>query len=177
MKKFLLGVFAVFGLIALFKELRPAARFNTAADTLQVRRLASNGTVVSEEFQPRLAPYLAIYHGASWCGPCQQFSPGLSEFYRAADKSKLRFQLLMVNYDRSDDDMVAYMRQHRMEFPAVRRGDAGAWAASTGNGIPNLMVIDTSTGKVIKSSFDGSDYVGCEVPLRVLRTIIAQGHP
>jgi len=177
MKRFLLVVFAVFGVVALLKELRPAVRFKTAPDVLQVRRLASDGSVVREEFQPRLAPYLAVYHGASWCGPCQQFSPGLAEFYRAADKTKLRFQMLMVNYDRSDDDMVAYMRQHRMEFPAVRRGDAGAWAASTGSGIPNLMIIDTATGKVVKSSFDGSDYVGCDVPLRVLRTIIAQGHP
>lgn len=176
-KKLFLGTCAVFGLIALFKELRPAARFNSAADTLQVQRLGIDGTVVGEEFQPRRTPYLAVYHGASWCGPCQQFSPGLSEFYRNADKTNLRFQLVMVNYDRSDADMVAYMRQHRMEFPAVKRNAAGAWGASTGNGIPNLMIIDTSTGKVVSSSFDGSTYVGCDVPLGVLRTIIAQGHP
>ena len=82
----------------------------------------------------------------------------------------------MVNYDHDDADMVAYMRQHKMEFPAVRRGESGSWGASTGNGIPNLMIIDTATGKVLSSSFDGSTYVGCDPPLRVLRTIIAQGH-
>ncbi len=177
MKKVFLGVCIVFGFLALIKALRPAARFDRAGDTLQVERLGRDGTVVREDFQPRLAPYLAVYHGASWCGPCQAFSPGLSEFYRSADKTRLRFQLMMVNYDRSDADMVAYMRQHKMEFPAVMRGEAGGWGASTGNGIPNLIIIDTATGKVVSSSFDGSTYVGCDVPLRVLRKIIAQGYP
>ena len=84
---------------------------------------------------------------------------------------------MMVNYDQSEAEMVAYMRQHRMEFPSVGRREAGAWSAATGNGIPNLIIIDTTTGKVVSSSFDGSTYVGCDIPLKVLRTIIAQGHP
>jgi thiol-disulfide isomerase/thioredoxin len=176
-KKLLLGIFILFGIFAVLKELRPAARFNTAQETLQVKRIDSNGDVVNEEFQTRLAPYLAVYHGAGWCPPCQQFSPILAEFYHDANKTKLRFQLVMVNYDRSEADMVAYMRQHRMEFPALRRGEAGAWSKATGDGIPNLIIIDTATGKVVTSSFDGSTYVGCEKPLEVLRTVVAQGHP
>jgi thiol-disulfide isomerase/thioredoxin len=177
MKKFLIVMVVFFGLMQAFREFRPTPRFSSAADTLRVERLDSDGTVIHEEFQPRLAPYLALYHGASWCGPCQQFSPRLSEFYRDADKTRLRFQLLMVNYDQSDSDMVAYMRQHHMEFPAIMRDDAGSWNAATGNGIPNLIIIDTATNKVVVSSFDGSTYQGCDVPLNVLRTIIAQGHP
>jgi len=176
-KKFLVGLVILFGVIALLRDLRPAARFNTAGNTLEVERLGSNGAVVREEFQPRLAPYLAVYHGAGWCSPCQQFSPRLAEFYHDADKTRFRFQLVMVNYDQSDEDMVAYMRQHKMEFPAVSRSRAGAWGASTGSGIPNLIIIDTSSGKVVTSSFSGSTYVGCDKPLGVLRTIVAQGHP
>jgi thiol-disulfide isomerase/thioredoxin len=166
-----------FGLFEAITEFRPAPRFGSAADSLQVERLSNDGTVVREEFVPRIAPYLALYHGASWCGPCQEFSPRLSEFYHDADKTRHRFQLVMVNYDNSDEDMLAYMRQHKMEFPAVRRGDAGSWGKATGNGIPNLIIIDTTTGRVVSSSFDGSTYQGCEVPLNVLRTIVAQGHP
>ncbi len=177
MKKLFLVICIVFGAYAVLREFRPKARFNTADGTLQVKRLREDGSVVSEEFQPRLAPYLAAYHGAGWCPPCQQFSPRLAEFYHDADKTRQRFQLVMVNYDRSDADMVAYMRQHKMEFPAVRRGEAGAWGAATGNGIPNLIIIDTATGKVVISSYDGSTYQGCDKPLRVLRTIMAQGHP
>jgi len=177
MKKFLLGVCVVIGVFATVRALRPAVRFDKAADTIQVERLGDDGTVVHEDFQPRLTPYLAVYHGASWCPPCQRFSPRLAEFYRDADKTKSRFQLLMVNYDRSDADMIAYMRQHRMGFPGVNRSGAGAWGAATGDGIPNLIIIDTATGRVVSSSFDGSTYAGCDKPLNVLRTIIAQGHP
>lgn len=177
MKKLILGICIVFGVFTILREMRPAPKFRTAVDTLRVERLGGDGNVIREEFQPRLAPYLAVYHGAGWCQPCQRFSPRLAEFYRDADKTKLRFQLMMVNYDQSDEDMIAYMRQHRMEFPSVRRSAAGAWGAATGSGIPNLIIIDTATGKVVTSSFDGSTYVGCDVPLKVLETIVAQGHP
>lgn len=177
MSRLVLAICILFGFFWLVREFKPAARFNNAAQTLQVDRLGHDGTVVREAFHPRLAPYLAVYHGASWCGPCQNFSPRLCEFYHSADKAQLRFQLVMVNYDMSRDDMISYMRQHKMEFPAVRREEAGAWAASTGNGIPNLIIIDTATGKVVSSSFEGSEYVGCEKPLGVLATIVARGHP
>lgn len=176
-KKFLLVVFILFGFFAVLREFRRTPRFGTADNTLRIQRIGSDGAVVSEDFQPRLAPYLAVYHGAGWCPPCQLFSPLLAEFYHDADKTKLRFQLVMVNYDRSDDDMIAYMRQHAMEFPAVRRGEAGGWGAATGRGIPNLIIIDTSTGRVVSSSYDGNTYQGCDRPLSVLRTIVAEGHP
>ena len=177
MNRFLLGIFILFGVFWLFRELRPAARFNKAESALLVDRLAKDGSVVREQFQPRQAPYLAVYHGAGWCQPCQQFSPVLAEFFHDADKAKGRFQLVMVDYDRSREDMIGYMREHRMEFPALRRGEAGAWGKSTGSGIPNLIVIDTATGKVVASSYDGETYEGCEKPLRALGRIVAQGHP
>jgi thiol-disulfide isomerase/thioredoxin len=176
MKKLLIGLFVVFCLFKVYEMVKPPPKFTGGAQTLQVERLGADGKIVREDFQPRLAPYLAVYHGAGWCGPCQQFSPILAKFYHDVDKKNLPFQLLMVDYDRSDADMVAYMRQHEMEFPAIARAKAGAWGVSTGSGIPNLIIIDTATGKVAASSFNGSNYVGCYKPLQALRTIIAQGH-
>ncbi len=177
MRKFLLVMAVLFGAFTLAREWGHRVRFNRAEGSLQVERLGKDGAVLHEAFDPRRAPYLALYHGAGWCGPCQRFSPSLEAFYHGADKTGRVFQLVMVNYDESEADMIAYMREHGMEFPSVRRGEAGAWAAATGSGIPNLIVVDTATGKVVTSSFDGSTYQGCEKPLGVLRTIIAQGHP
>jgi thiol-disulfide isomerase/thioredoxin len=177
MKRLFLGICVLFGVLAVVRQVRSTPHFAVAPGAFAVERLGPSGQVVHESFQPRQAPYLAIYHGASWCGPCQQFSPRLCEFYRDASKAQGRFQLLMVNYDRSEGEMVAYMRQHQMGFPAVRRGDAGAWGASTGSGIPNLVIIDTASGKVVSSSFSGTDYQGCDVPLAVLRRITSVGHP
>ncbi len=176
-KRILLVALVLFGVVSLIKQFKRAPRFSSAPSTLQVERLGGDGAVLHEEFDPRQAPYLALYHGASWCLPCQAFSPRLAKFYHDANKDKRRFQLLMVNYDRSEEGMVGYMRQHKMEFPAVMRHEAGAWGASTGDGIPNLVIIDTTSGKVVVSSFDGSNYQGCDKPLGVLLSVIAQGHP
>ena len=173
MRKVILGICAVIGVFYVINHIGSTVSFGSAPPVVRVEHAdGSSGTVV-----PRSSRYLAVYHGAGWCPPCQQFSPHLADFYRNADKTKGWFHLFMVNYDRSEADMLAYMRQHRMEFPAVMRGDAGGWGASTGRGIPNLIIIDTATGKVLSSSYDGSSYVGCDPPLQVLEAIATQGHP
>ena len=176
MKWFFLTVCIVFGTYQIYEKFKPGPTFISAEPTLQVTQLQGT-SVVHQSFNPRLTPYLALYHGASWCSPCQQFSPRLCEFFHSANKTLGHFQLLMVNYDRSDGEMIAYMREHNMEFPAVSQPLAGKWGTSTGNGIPNLIVVETATGKVVSSSFSGSDYVGCDKPLSVLMKIASEGHP
>jgi thiol-disulfide isomerase/thioredoxin len=158
-------------IVGAYRLLKRPPSFAHATSEIAVTRIGPSGDVVHETLNPLLAPYLAVYHGAGWCPPCQRFSPTLAEFYHSADKTGKRFQLVMVNYDRSEADMLAYMRQHSMEFPAVMLGSAGPWGKSTGSGIPNLMIIDTATGKVVSSSFEGDTYVGPAVPLDVLRNI------
>ncbi len=154
-----------------FRLLRRPPNFAHAPADIEVTRIEPGGAVVRETLHPFQAPYLAVYHGAGWCPPCQAFSPSLAEFYRSADKTGMKFQLVMVDYDQSEDDMLAYMRQHKMEFPAVMRGSAGPWGKPTGRGIPNLIIIDTATGKVVSSSYDGSTYGGPNAPLEVLKKI------
>jgi thiol-disulfide isomerase/thioredoxin len=161
-------VCAVFFVFRLFR--RPVNFAHAPAD-LVVTRIDPGGAVVRETLHPYQTPYLAVYHGAGWCPPCQQFAPTLAEFYRSADKSSMKFQLVMVDYDQSEEDMLAYMRQHKMGFPAVMRGSAGPWGKATGRGIPNLIIIDTATGKVVSSSYDGDSFVGPDVPLQVLEKI------
>jgi len=155
--------------VGLYKVLNRSPQSLRGPDEIKVVRL-NGDQPVKDVFNPRLKPYLALYHGASWCPPCQAFSPTLAEFYRQTDHSK--FQLVMINYDRSVGEMIGYMREHKMEFPAVQRGDAGTWAKSTGSGIPNLMIVDTATGKILDSSFDGSDYKGPQEPLDRLKDLI-----
>jgi thiol-disulfide isomerase/thioredoxin len=176
-KRLFLGVCILFGVLSLVDHVRSTPHFASAPGALAVERLAAGGGMVHESFQPRGAPYLAVYHGASWCGPCQEFAPRLAAFYHDANKSQNRFQLLMVNYDRSEGEMVAFMHEHQMEFPAVLREEAGGWGAATGRGIPNLVIIETATGKVVSSSYGALGYQGCDAPLSVLRRIIGSGHP
>jgi thiol-disulfide isomerase/thioredoxin len=171
MKNLLTALLVLCVVLLAFRLVGRTANFVNAPRELAVTRIGPDGAAVQEKLRPLNAPYLAVYHGAGWCPPCQRFSPELAEFYHSADKAALKFQLVMVDYDHSEEEMLAYMRQHRMEFPAVIRGSAGPWGRSTGNGIPNLMIIDTATGKVLSSSYDGGTYVGPGVPLEALRKI------
>jgi thiol-disulfide isomerase/thioredoxin len=177
MKNFFLVLCVLGGLSYAFHH-SSSGKISGKADVLPVLRLGRSGEGVKGDFAPRQAPYLALYHGASWCGPCQAFSPRLVEFYRgAAAQVPAHFQLVMVNYDQSDADMLGYMRQHKMPFPGLRQDAAGDWGQATGDGIPNLIILETATGKVISSSYSGSNYQGCDVPLQVLSRIASQGHP
>ncbi len=156
--------------VTVYKVFTRHTDFAKAPGVIQAVRLEKGGKPGYVEVNPKQTHYLALYHGASWCPPCQAFSPTLAEFYRTADKSK--FQLVMINYDRTRGAMIAYMLQHKMDFPAVQVGDAGAWGKSTGDGIPNLIIVDAGTGQIVASSFDGSEYLGPQAPLERLKSLI-----
>ena len=135
--------------------------------SVRATRLVGN-SFKTEQINVQGKRYLALYHGASWCPPCQAFSPVLAQFYHSAKKDN--FELVMVNYDKSLGEMQAYMRQHKMEFPAMSRDEAGAWGkAPSGTGIPNLVIIDTQTDQVVEESYKGGEYQGAEIPLELLR--------
>jgi len=142
-------------------------RFEKASDHLSVVRLSGEG-IESEELDISKKRYLALYHSASWCPPCQAFSPHLSEFYHASNKKN--FELVMVGHDRSKEEMIRYMKQHGMEFPAVLWPEAGDWGATpSGSGIPNLVIVDMQTRHVVEESYKGGHYQGPDVPLEALR--------
>lgn len=172
MKNLVTAVFILCLVLIAVRLFKRPVNFSSAPSEIAVTRIERGGSVVHETLNTLRAPYLAVYHGAGWCPPCQQFSPILAEFYHSADTARQKFQLVMVNYDHSEEEMLAYMRQHHMEFPAVMRGSAGPWGRATGSGIPNLIIIDTATGKVVSSSFDGETFVGPEVPLDVLKNLV-----
>src|SRR5690242_1623413 len=42
------------------------------------------------------------------CGPCQQFTPQLIEFYNKMKKQRARFEIIWVSRDRTDEAFVDY---------------------------------------------------------------------
>lgn len=109
--------------------------------------------------------YWAFYYSASWCPPCRAFTPHLVDFYKYFKKSHPNFELIFVNDDRSEDDMLAYMKNDDMTWPAVRFSDLDSLSLNAkkycGPGIPCLVLTDAN-GKVLSDSFHGQDYVGPE---------------
>jgi nucleoredoxin len=112
----------------------------------------------------------AFYYSASWCGPCRQFTPDLVNFYNKVKSRHPEFELVFVSSDRNGQAMEAYMKEYKMEFPAVRFDRKDSLAIATRHkqrGIPNLVFIDGS-GEVLSQSYVNGSYVG---PRKVLADI------
>jgi nucleoredoxin len=66
---------------------------------------------------------IAFYFSASWCGPCQRFTPDLMDYYntfKANHDQKDNFEIVLVSSDR---DEAAYAAYHdKMPWPAVPFG-------------------------------------------------------
>ena len=118
---------------------------------------------------------LAFYFSAQWCGPCRKFTPQLVDYYKRVAPEHPEFEIVFYSRDRSLFAMEKYMREEDMPRPAIdfsRLKDKEVLAKNAGSGIPSLVLVN-STGKVISSSYAGSQYVGPEKVLADLDAIFA----
>ena len=111
--------------------------------------------------------FYGIYFSASWCPPCREFTPGLVDAYGKIRELYPEFELVLVNRDRTPQDMEAYMRDDRMQFPAIG-WDSIQFASEinryAGEGIPDLVLVDEN-GQVLSDSFRNGGYVGPDAVL------------
>lgn len=90
----------------------------------------------------------AFYFSASWCPPCQQFTPMLISY---AEKNKNRLNVVLVSSDRSAALQQQYIDKYKMPFYAVRYGSPAVELLRSTfklKYIPFLVVVDRN-GKVI----------------------------
>ena len=91
--------------------------------------------------------YVLVYYSASWCPPCRQFTPILDKYYQE-NKNKQNFEILLVGSDRSEKEMLSYMKKMSFNAIAFDKIRSSGLAQFAGRGIPNLTVFDNS-GKVL----------------------------
>jgi thiol-disulfide isomerase/thioredoxin len=102
-------------------------------------------------FKGELRPkkYFIFYYTASWCPPCQAFTPKLVEFYTKNKNDN--FDLVLITSDQDEKAMEGYaVKKHmpwqQLQLKMVPKFDA--LAKHGVNGIPAVVVCDLE-GKVI----------------------------
>lgn len=62
--------------------------------------------------------YYVFYYTASWCGPCQQFTPSLVQFYEKHKNDN--FEIVLITSDDDEKDMEEYAAQKKMPWPQLK---------------------------------------------------------
>ena len=89
---------------------------------------------------------LAFYFSAHWCPPCRQFTPVLARSYDQARQAGLAggVELIFVSSDRSEQEMMSYLRESHGHWFALPHGAREAQSLSSQygvRGIPALVVV------------------------------------
>ncbi len=87
--------------------------------------------------------YYVFYYTASWCGPCQQFTPSLVDFY---EKNKSdNFEIVLITSDSNEAAMENYAVQKKMPWPQLKMKDVKKFRQEFQHGvtgIPSVIVCD-----------------------------------
>ena len=130
-----------------------------------------------KKYEPESKPtkYYLFYYTASWCGPCHKFTPSLVKFYNEHKPKKGdEFEIILVTSDDSEDAMDGYASELKMDWPHLKLSKADDFKKKfrhPGGGIPNLVLTDLQ-GKLIKTSYEGKNYVGPTVVMQHLGKLL-----
>ena len=105
--------------------------------------------------------YVLIYFSAHWCPPCRAFTPDLVKFYNETGGGD-KYSLLFVSSDRSEKDMLGYMKEAKMPWSALNFTSPKVAAMKKtygGPGIPCLVVLNKDD-EVLYHSYVDKAYVG-----------------
>ncbi|KAK6116506.1 hypothetical protein DH2020_049744 [Rehmannia glutinosa] len=94
---------------------------------------------------------VGLYFSASWCGPCQRFTPDLVEVYNELVQNN-KFEIVFVSGDEDNESFDAYFS--KMPWLAVPFSDSETREALdelfSVSGIPHLVILDEN-GKLLTS--------------------------
>ncbi len=134
-----------------------------------------NGKSLKSYKEPvKPSKYYLFYYSASWCGPCHKFTPSLVDFYNKNKPGNDQFEVILVTADSNEDDMDKYAVEFKMPWPHLKLSKVEKFEKEfkhPGGGIPNLVLTDTQ-GKLLKTSYEGTNYVGPNVVMDHLGTLL-----
>jgi nucleoredoxin len=93
--------------------------------------------------------YYVFYYTASWCPPCQQFTPLLVDFYN--DKKNENFEVILITSDRDEGAMEKYAVAKTMPWPQLKLRKAADFKKKFQHGvtgIPSVIVCELDGTKL-----------------------------
>jgi len=123
---------------------------------------SSSSTTTTPNNNPTL---LVLYFSASWCPPCQRFTPLLTEFYKTAKKTSLsnEFEIVFVSSDRNNEEFEEYYgKMPWLAIPPVESSATIKQNLSNKLGvtaIPALAIVDGKTGEFIAGGTARDDVI------------------
>ena len=104
------------------------------------------------------AKYYVFYYTASWCGPCQQFTPTLVEWYKKNKNDN--FELVLITSDSDEESMEQYAASKKMPWPQLKLRKVEDFKKKFQHGvtgIPSVIVcnIDGKNLGNYRSNLDG----------------------
>jgi nucleoredoxin len=138
---------------------KPAAAEAPASDPSVFDEVLDGNLVILDgkkfakhELTAKPTEYYVFYYTASWCGPCQAFTPSLVEFYEKNKNEK--FELVLITSDEDEDAMEGYAKQKKMPWPQLKQSKSESFKKSFDHGvrgIPAVIVCDLE-GKIVSAN-------------------------
>jgi thiol-disulfide isomerase/thioredoxin len=154
----------------------PAKRPSRIANVLRDKLVDAKGQPVTADSIDQVKVF-AIYFGASWCGPCRQFSPSFVQYINSVKDKNPGLMTVMMSNDEKDADAFGYMTEEKMPWTMVSlenlRKTPLLYAYGRGY-IPQLIIVDRN-GKIYHDSYVGNTYVGPKEAMVALQKLVNSG--
>ena len=91
--------------------------------------------------------YYVLYHSASWWGGCKSVTKQLVSLNKKNNElgKKKKFQLVLVDYDRTKEGLAKYLKSSKMNWPAIKLDQMKSVKKLTSLGetgfIPNVVLL------------------------------------
>lgn len=135
--------------------LDPDKRASRVAAALQGILVDADGNAYHDEHLGDKKIF-AFYFGANWCAPCHAFSPDFVKFLNESMPRHPELAVVLLSNDEQPGQMLAYMKEEKMPFPAVPLKDlrqSSFLSSYEAQMIPHLVIVDRF-GKVLASNDD-----------------------
>jgi len=146
----------------------PNNHHNTMDSLAGATLIKADGTTAAAEAVLGDKEIILFYFSAHWCPPCRQFTPMLKDFFEELPDTA-GVQIVFVSSDRSEADMLSYMKDSHGEWFATQHNSSVANGIKSKfgiSGIPTLVVVKKDGTLITK---DGRSYVTSLGPEKALK--------